>query len=73
LQSDIRDLMTQFPATADDLSKAAYDIYSSTDVNFGKGRKALKLFAQAAVAGQTDVQTATDAGIVVLNNFGNER
>jgi len=72
LQADIRQLMTEFPASAEDFSKAAYDIYSSTDVNFGKGRKALKLFAQAAVAGQTDVQTATDAGIVVLNNFGND-
>lgn len=71
LQRDIMSLMREFPASADDFSRAAYDIYSSTDVSFRGGRRALKLFAQAAVAGQTDVQTATDAGIVVLNNFGN--
>lgn len=71
LQRDIRSLMTQFPADAQDFSDAAYDIFSSTDVAFGGGRKLLKLFAQASVAGMTDVKTATDAGIVVLNNFGN--
>jgi len=69
LQEDIRSLMTQFPAQADDFSKAAYDIYSSTSVSFAGGRKALKLFAQAAVAGMTTVQVATDMGITVLNNF----
>lgn len=70
LQKQILALMREFPATQDDISKSAYDLYSSTDVSFKGGAKALRLFAQAAVAGGTTVQEATDAGITVLNNFG---
>lgn len=69
LERTILSLAKQFPQSVDDMSKAAYDLYSSTSVGFGRGQKLMKTFAQAAVAGQTDMQTATSAGITVLNNF----
>jgi TP901 family phage tail tape measure protein len=69
LEASILSLSKQFPQSVDDMSKAAYDLYSSTSVGFGRGQKLMKTFAQAAVAGQTDMQTATSAGITVLNNF----
>ena len=61
--------MAQFPSTASEMSDAAYDIFSSMDVGFNKGIGLLKLFNQAAVAGMTDVATAGNGAITVLNNF----
>lgn len=69
LQGSIRGLMTQFPASAQDMSKAAYDIYSSLNVTLPGGVKLLKLFNQAAVAGQTSLDEVTQAGITVMNDF----
>lgn len=66
----ITDLMQQFPASGEDMAKAAYDIYSSMDVSFGGGLKLLKSFNQLAVATGQDLEIAVDAGITVLNNFG---
>lgn len=65
----ILELMQQFPASADDMAKAAYDIYSSMQVSFGGGLTLLKQFNQLAVATGSDLTTATSAGITVLNNF----
>jgi TP901 family phage tail tape measure protein len=70
LNEAILGLMTKFPATAVEMSQAAYDIYSSMDVSFGGGIDLLKRFNQVAVATLTDLETATSAGITVLNNFG---
>lgn len=72
LGHEIIELMKQVPVASGDLAKSAYDIFSSTNVSFKGGIKTLKLFAKAAVAGQTDVQTATSAAITVLNNFGSD-
>ena len=70
LQKSILNLMMQFPATAEEMSKAAYDIFSSIDVSFGGGIQLLKRFNQLAVATGSTLEEATSAGITVLNNFG---
>jgi TP901 family phage tail tape measure protein len=71
LRNAILEQMKVFPATAEDMSEAAYDIYSSMDINFNKGIGLLRLFNNVAVAGLTDVETATEGAVTVLNNFGN--
>lgn len=68
-------LMQKYPATAQDMTDAAYDIFSSmqlqkngvTDV--AAGLELLERANQIAVAGQTDLAEATNAMITVLNNF----
>ena len=65
--------MKQFPAAAQDMSKSLYDIFSGTQVHtLSQGAALLKnsTLNQAAVAGQTDLNTATQAGITILNNYG---
>lgn len=64
------DQMQEFPATANEMSDALYDIFSSMDVTFNGGAMLLRKFNQLAVATMTDLKTATSAGITVLNNFG---
>ena len=62
--------MTQFPATAQDMTASLYDVYSGTQLVGKGGLTALRTFNKAAVAGQTDLNTATQAGITILNNYG---
>lgn len=69
LQKQIIGLMKQFPATSDEMSASAYDIYSSLDISLHGGVKLLKLFNQAAVAGQTSLDEVSQAGITVMNDF----
>lgn len=64
-------LMQKFPASADDMAKSIYDIYSSMRVTEGEGLGLLKSFNQLAVATGGDLPTATNAGITVLNDFDN--
>ena len=52
------------------MAKAAYDIFSSMNVSFGGGMDLLEKFNKLSVATLTDLETATNAGITVLNNFG---
>lgn len=61
--------MKLFPATSHEMAGAAYEIFSSFDTSLGGGVKLLKVFNKAAVAGQTDLQDVTKAGITVLNDF----
>lgn len=71
----ILDLMGQYPAKAGDMTDAAYEIFSSmqlqrdgiTDV--AAGLSLLEKANQIAVASGTDLAEATDAMIIVLNNF----
>lgn len=62
-------LMTRFPASSQEMADAAYTIFSSIDVNFKNGIKLLTEFNKVAVAGGTDLATATNAAITVLENF----
>ena len=70
LRNEILDMMGDFPATAQEMSGAAFEIFSSADVGFTGGIKLLELFNQTAVAGMTDLETATSGAMTVLNNFG---
>jgi TP901 family phage tail tape measure protein len=68
-------LMGRFPATSDEMTASAYEIFSSMNLErFGaeKMAKGLGLLASAnklAVAGGADLGEATNAMITVLNNF----
>lgn len=70
LQKEILGLMGQFPAKAQEMEDASYQIYSAMNVNFKQGLGFLRLFNATAVAGATDLATATNAGITLFNNFG---
>lgn len=69
LQEDTLKLMMKYPATAEDIAKSNYDIYSSMDVTYNQGQKLEDMFNRVAIAGGVDLPTATDAGITALNNF----
>ena len=70
LQKNLLDLMHQFPGSAQQQADAAYDIFSAMNVPLKRGVALLKLFNMVAVAGATDLETATNAMITVINNFG---
>lgn len=70
LQNEILDLMGQFPASAQEQADAAYDIFSAMNVPLKQGVGLLKLFNMVSVAGATDLETASNAMITILNNFG---
>lgn len=75
LRAAIIDMSMQFPSSADDMTKAAYDIYSSMNLmhngvmNVQGGLKLLGVANKIAVAGQVDLAEATNAMIVALNTF----
>jgi TP901 family phage tail tape measure protein len=51
------------------MQKSLYDIFSSMDVNTKQAQALLTAFSKAAVAGQTDVQTAGRATIAIMNAY----
>jgi TP901 family phage tail tape measure protein len=51
------------------LQESLYDIFSSMDVSVPQSEILLRGFAKAAVAGQTDMQTAGRATIAIMNAF----
>jgi hypothetical protein len=82
VQTAMLNMTREFPASAEEMSQSLYDIASGMDfVNkrgqplestierFDQSAKLLKLANQAAVAGNVDLGTATEALITVLNNF----
>lgn len=75
LEDQILRLMQVFPATAQEMSDSAYEIFSSMNlaeggvVNVAKGYRLMAVANKVAVAGQVDLDEATKAMIVTLNNF----
>lgn len=71
----VLDLMHQYPADAAQMSKASYDIFSSMDlendkiVDVAKGLALLNTANKIAVAGNVDLEEATNGMVTVLNNF----
>lgn len=71
----VLDLMTKYPATAQEMSAATYEIFSGMELeengimNVAKGMRLLETANKIAVAGSTDLAEATNAMITVLNNF----
>lgn len=70
LQKEILDQMQEFPASAQEMATAAYDIFGTMNVPLQKGVGLLKLFNMVAVAGATDLNTATNTMITLANNYG---
>jgi TP901 family phage tail tape measure protein len=48
---------------------ALFDVFSSTEANMPQAEALLRSFAKGAVAGQTDIQTASRATIGLMNAF----
>lgn len=82
VESSLLDLTRQFPATAEEMAKSIYDIASGmnfqidrtsrlteTQQRYNQSLRILKLANQVAVAGNTDLNTATDVLITTFNNF----
>ena len=75
LQKFILDQMQKFPAAADDMSGAAYEIFSSLDladkgrIKFWKGLQILEKTNRVAVAGGVDLSDAIQGLVITLNNF----
>lgn len=82
VQTALLNMTREFPATAEEMSQSLYDIASGMDFVDKRGRplestigrfnqsvKLLRLANQAAVAGNVDLGTSTEALITVLNNF----
>lgn len=73
LMDQVLKQMQQFPATSQEMADSLYEIFSGTNVqSIGKAAAMLRTFNMMAVAGQTDLQTMTDAGISLYNNFRSE-
>lgn len=51
------------------IQQALFDVFSSTEANMPQAEALLREFAKAAVAGQTDIQTASRATIGLMNSF----
>jgi TP901 family phage tail tape measure protein len=51
------------------VQEALFDVFSSTEANLPQAEKLLEAFAKAAVAGQTDIQTASRATIGLMNSY----
>jgi len=57
----------EVPVAFDQIQASLFDIFSSMDVSLVEAEVLLKGFAKAAVAGQTDIQTAGRATIAIMN------
>jgi TP901 family phage tail tape measure protein len=69
LQTEIQKQMMRFTASGSEMADAAYQIYSSMDIGEKQGYRYLAMFNKLAVAMGSDLATATNVGITVLNNF----
>lgn len=67
-----REVASEVGAPFEQMQKGLYDIFSSMDVKVEGSKAILTSFAKAAVAGNTDIQTAGRATIAVMNGFGQE-
>lgn len=75
LQAAILDMMHRFPSSAEEMSNAAYEIFSSLDLaengafNLGRGIRILELVNKAAVAGMTSLDDSMRGIVITFNNF----
>jgi TP901 family phage tail tape measure protein len=65
-----RDVGRDIPASFDQMQESLYTIFSTIDTDMPGAEKLLRAFAKASVAGQTDINTATQGGLQALNAFG---
>lgn len=65
--------MQEFPATAQDMNDAFYQVFSGTNVqNVQKAAGMIRVFNEAAVGGAASLHDMTEAGITIFNNFPGE-
>lgn len=70
--------MGRFPATAEDMTKSAYDIFSSLSFagnqaqQTATGLQFLNIANRAAVAGMTPLTDVTHAAVTIMNDFGTQ-
>jgi|SRR5690349_925042 len=62
-----KDLARTIPVPFEEIQGGLYDIFSSMDVTVPEAKNLLTEFSKAAVAGQTDLQTASRGTIAILN------
>jgi TP901 family phage tail tape measure protein len=76
IQRGVLAQMNKFPASAQEMNDALYEIYSSTNLGsqgltgVRKGLKLLTTMNKASVAGQADLSDITAATTTVMNAFG---
>lgn len=63
------DIASKIPVAFDQIQPALFDIFSSTNANLEQSRILLEGFSKAAVAGQTDIQTAARGTIAIMNGL----
>lgn len=59
----------EVPVAFESIQPSLFDIFSSTNANLKQGEILLQAFARAAVAGQTDIQTAARGTIAIMNAY----
>src|SRR5687767_5534740 len=62
-------IANEIPVAFEQIQPALFDIFSSTNANLQQSQILLEGFAKAAVAGQTDVQTAARGTIAIMNGL----
>lgn len=65
----INDAMGDFPAQAEEMSDALYNIFSSLDVTEDQGVDLFRMFNKLSVASGVELPEAVNAGISVLEDF----
>ena len=64
-----REVAKSIPAPFEQMQASLYDIFSSMSANVPQAELLLRNFAKGAVAGATDVETASQAAISLLNAY----
>lgn len=59
----------RIPVAFEQIQPALFDIFSSTNANLAQSKILLEGFSKAAVAGQTDIQTAARGTISIMNAY----
>lgn len=63
------DIARRIPVAFEEIQPALFDIFSSTNANLAQAKILLESFSKAAVAGQTDIQTAARGTISIMNAY----
>ena len=63
------DIARRIPVAFEEIQPALFDIFSSTNANLAQSKILLEAFSKAAVAGQTDIQTAARGTISIMNAY----
>jgi TP901 family phage tail tape measure protein len=70
LQDLGREVARDIPVPFENMQEALYTIFSTIDTDLPGAERLLREFSKSAVAGQTDLGTATEGTLQILNGFG---